>query len=466
MILILFYYLLIILASPIGPPTPPGEDEFYNPPEGYENEPNGAILKSRPCPNPLTNIFTPVNVKNCWQFLVRSEDTFNNSNAIVTTIIEPYNADPKKIVSYQVFEDAASENCAPSFSIQFKAPINTISTQAEMYFVIALLNQGYYVNIPDYEGPKSAFTASYQSAYATLNSIKAALASGETTGISEDARCVLWGYSGGSIASVWSSGLISVHSPSILPNIIGVAAGGLVTNITEVAEATDRSAFSGIIANALGGLAKEYEQYADLLNSEINPLLNWKWDRRDKHCLVDALLVFFYDRWFSGPLRFIIPGWDLLTQEPFKSVIDEIDLVSNPNIVPEVPIFIYHGSIDGIVPIPSAIKTFNQWCEAGIASAEFAEDESNGHISEIVVGAPAALTWIINRFNGVEPVNGCVHTKRGDNFEYPGVIPSILDYFKAGLSSLLGFGLGPDITHDQISFSGLQQVENQNLTSN
>lgn len=121
-----------------------------------------------------------------------------------------------------------------------------------------LLDQGYYVVTPDYEGPKSTFTVGLQSGKATLNSIRAVLSSGNLTGIDSDAEVMMWGYSGGTIASGWAAAIQSEYAPELGENLIGAALGGFVTNITATAEATDGGLFAGLIANALGGLGNEY----------------------------------------------------------------------------------------------------------------------------------------------------------------------------------------------------------------
>ena len=73
-------------------------------PKGFENAAVGDILQSRATPKSITGGFTPLKIQNSWQLLVRSEDSFGNPNVIVTTVIEPVNADPSKIASYQVLK--------------------------------------------------------------------------------------------------------------------------------------------------------------------------------------------------------------------------------------------------------------------------------------------------------------------------------------------------------------------------
>ena len=166
------------------------------------------------------------------------------------------------------------------------------------------------------------------------------------------------------------------------------------------------------------------------------------------------------DEHFSKNLRRSTSSWSFVSQEPIKTILEDNGLIyQSKNLTPQIPLFVYHGSLDGIVPIVNSKNTFHQWCDWGLKSGEFNEDSTNGHITETIVGAPAALTWIINRFNGQAPVNGCQHNVRVSNFEYPGTIESIKNYFEAALDSIFGFDLGPDVKQDKVTLGGMLKLE-------
>ena len=166
--LILFLSLLQTIFASLFSLKPPSQDDFYKAPAGFKAAKPGDILKTRKSPNKPSSLYAPVEVQNSWQLLVRSEDSFGNPNAFVTTIIQPKNADPSKVVSYQNWEDASNINCSPSYGLQLGAPLSTILTQLDMTFIVPPLKSGYYVVLPDYEGPKSTFGVGRQSGKATL----------------------------------------------------------------------------------------------------------------------------------------------------------------------------------------------------------------------------------------------------------------------------------------------------------
>lgn len=132
-------------------PLYPNDDPFYNPPSGFELEPLGSIIRSRPKTNPFGIIIVPEILKGAYQLMVRSEDTAGNPSAIIVTVFVPFNADPSKLISYQIAEDSANGNCAPLYALQLGSdPAGYISSQVEQILVQAVLAKGYYVVVPDY----------------------------------------------------------------------------------------------------------------------------------------------------------------------------------------------------------------------------------------------------------------------------------------------------------------------------
>lgn len=443
-----FCFILVLAEYVVGGPLitlSPNKDDFYTPPEGYESHNNGDILRIRQTPQKLSSIFLPINIQNSWQALVRSTDSFGNPNAIVTTIMEPYNADPSKVVSYQSFEDSAALDCAPSYAYLFGSSGATISTQSEMYLIQIALDRGWYVVSPDYEGPKAAFTVGKQSGQATLDSIRATLNTTDITGIQEDAKVAMWGYSGGTVATGWAAALQPTYAKELKSNLIGAAVGGFVTNITATAEGVDGTFFVGLTVNAITGLSNEYADLKKLLSEKLIPIKKPLYEKAGKLCLTSSIFNYAFQKIFSGPFRYVQDGWDILSLPTVKKVLDENTLALNKgDPMPEIPMFVFHGEKDKLVPFKDTQRVYDNWCEDGIKSFEFAVDESTGHITEVLEGTPAAIAWITKMFNGEEAVNGCSRTKRKTNLEYPGSDRSIFDFLSAAATSILGFELGPN----------------------
>ncbi|KGQ90618.1 lipase 6 [Candida albicans P34048] len=457
--LILFLSLLQTIFASLFSLKPPSQDDFYKAPAGFKAAKPGDILKTRKSPNKPSSLYAPVEVQNSWQLLVRSEDSFGNPNAFVTTIIQPKNADPSKVVSYQNWEDASNINCSPSYGSQLGAPLSTILTQLDMTFIVPPLKSGYYVVLPDYEGPKSTFGVGRQSGKATLDSIKAVLKTKDFSGINDDAKVVLWGYSGGSFASGWAAVLQPEYAPELKDNLIGAALGGFAANLTGIAESVDGEVFSGFIPLALNGIANEYPDFKKRLYEEVKPGAKADLQKGAENCLAASLISYPMYQYFTGPRRVFEKGWSLLEDKTIgKTLEDNLLIALSKEHMPQIPIFVYHGTIDKIIPIKDSLKIYKNWCDWGIGSFEFSEDKSNGHTTETVVGAPAALTWIDARFAGKPAVEGCSFTTRASNFLYPNISESAASYFKGIYQTILRSKLGSGVTSDDVSVNGLRSL--------
>ncbi|KAI5963195.1 uncharacterized protein KGF55_002987 [Candida pseudojiufengensis] len=452
--LVISVILSIVTASSVTL-IKPSEDDFYTPPIGFENAEVGDILKFRETPSQIKFILFPLNIKNSWQLLVRSEDSFGNPNAIVTTVMEPHNADPNKVLSYQTFQDSTDINCSPSYAFLYGSSISTISIQVDVTLMTLALNRGYYVVSPDYEGPKSTFMAGRQSGQATLNSIRAILNSKDITGIEPDAKVAIWGYSGGAVASGWATTLLPTYAPELEKNVIGTALGGVVTNITDYMRVVDGNIGAGLIPVGLIGLTNEYENASYLLSEHVDPKQAYKLEKAREGCLLGSIIQFFGNNILTGKNRMFPIGTDLLRIPELSTIIKNnnlVDLDTNEHF-PKTPVFMYHGTLDLFVPIGDTLKTYRQWCEAGSPSIEFAEDLVNGHLTEAIIGAPAAWTWLESRFDGVPPIDGCSRTKRLKNLLYPNISQATLDYFGGFIDA---------VTFAKIGYQGL---ESDNITS-
>lgn len=177
----------LLISLTYAAKVPPSRDPFYTPTGNWHSAKPGAILAHRPIPNPLVN----VTYSAAYQLLYRTTDSLGKATAAVTTVIIPHNPDYSKLLSYQIVYDTPDVDCSPSYALQ-EGGLFIIDTG----FTYGL-GEGWVVNTPDYEGPKAAFTAGIISGQATLDSIRAALASTHITKIKPNATVAMWGYSGG-----------------------------------------------------------------------------------------------------------------------------------------------------------------------------------------------------------------------------------------------------------------------------
>ena len=400
----------LVLAAALPPaarlldraaPLDPSADPFYTPPSGYESSAPGTILRTRNVPTSLAlSSILPINVHGAYQLLYRTTDSLGNPQATVTTVIVPYNADPKKLLSYQIAEDGAWINCAPSYVLQKGSSIEDGGTSApELLFIIAALNQGWIVNTPDYEGPMAAFTSGIQAGQAVLDSVRAALSSGDVTGISSSAVYQMWGYSGGSLASEWASELQPSYAPEL--NFAGVAVGGLVPNITSVLTTINKGPFAGLAPAGIMGLTNAYPELSDYVDANLIPSKAADFKKAQTQCLDADIVDFIFQDMFS----YFSDGENLLDGALPQAILNETGYMGTHG-TPKMPMFFYKAVADEVSPVADTDALVSKLCSQG-AQIQYVRDGLGEHATEIITGAGDAFVFLKDRFDGIPAAPGC-----------------------------------------------------------
>ncbi|CAN6668279.1 hypothetical protein TRVA0_040S00738 [Trichomonascus vanleenenianus] len=384
-------------------PLPPSEDPFYVPPEGWEGENLGAILRYRETPNPPGFTIIKFNLQKTYQILYKTSDSNNNPRATVTTVFVPQNADFTKVLSYQTFQDSSCWDCSPSYTIQFQSDSSgAIIAQTEFLMMEVALDQGWIVITPDYEGPEAAFTAGHMAGHGVLDSLRAVLQSQDITGVQSDATVTLWGYSGGSLASGWAAELQPSYYPEL--EIAGTAVGGFVTNITAVALAVNSGPFVGLVPAGLMGLASEYPKFNETIQEYLKPNSVSTFESVKNMCMTDYILPFFDQDLYS---KYLVNGTDVFYNPVIHEVLEE-NAMTDANL-PKSPFFIYHAKNDEVAPVSQAERVYNSFCAKGV-NIEFREDLAAEHLTETLFGMGDALSWLNDRMNGRAVQSGCTKT--------------------------------------------------------
>ncbi|KUI54571.1 Lipase 1 [Cytospora mali] len=217
-------------------PIPPLQDPWYTAPHGFEGQKPGTVLRLREAPGNLTSLVT--NCSAAYNILYRTTNSRYQPDWAVTTVFIPITKAPA-LLSFQIPYDSAFLDASPSYSLY--------SPDSVLYYteISTALASGWFFNVPDYEGPLASFTAGVQSGHATIDSIRAVLASHKKLGLAKDARYAMWGFSGGALASEWAAELQVQYAPEM--NFSGAALGGLTPNVTSVLYTINRSAGVGLV---------------------------------------------------------------------------------------------------------------------------------------------------------------------------------------------------------------------------
>jgi hypothetical protein len=386
----------ITAASAAASVPMPENDPFYAVPSDIAKYRDGQVIRSRQIQGNLWAIPLPAKV---WQLEYRTEDNHGRPSASVTTILEPESpwqgSGARPLISYQTAEDGVAGKCAPSYQIRAgdqAEPTNATAETSEMMIAVA---QGWAVTAPDYEGPQSEFLVAKTEAYGVLDAIRATLAF-HSAGLSSKSPVGLWGYSGGSFASVVAAEYQSSYAPDL--TFRAIALGGLVGSVRASIKDFDGTVFGGTIAMGINGFIRGYPK----LNiwQYLNPTGRRDVKGASHDCISDA-----------------VPRYPTLSFKQMAAVPSALDvgpvarmLQDNSPLgikgTPTAPIYDYHAVGDELAPLHPALALLHRFCDAGVV-VQHVQSLVGEHISEVVTGAPGALRFFANRFAGKKPIDTC-----------------------------------------------------------
>ncbi|RDA84142.1 hypothetical protein CP532_0100 [Ophiocordyceps camponoti-leonardi (nom. inval.)] len=390
-----------VLAAPPVPRAAmslllPSDDPFYRVPDDLNGTKPGTIISWRLPPKPIAAFGKlAVQLKSTHQILYRTTDSLDHATATVLTVLVPQGADLDKVLSYQVAEDAATINCAPSYVFQQDHATGpdhgTEVTELEFFLVMAALAQKWVVIVPDYLGPKGAFLANRLAGQATLDGIRAAVNSEHITGIKKGAKVAMWGYSGGSLATLWAAELQPTYAPE-LKNIVGAAAGGTVPNISSVIESVNKKSYAGLIAAGIVGLANQYQPLEDLLQKHVLPKFKDQFFAPRKQCQNANGKQFA-----NKDIPAMLDDPQLVFQHPLAKKLTKENALGHAT--PRVPLFIYKAMKDEVSPEAETDALVRRYCDAGTL-VEYRRYGGANHAELAAMATPRALSWLQDSLHG------------------------------------------------------------------
>lgn len=435
----LFALLPLALTAPaaVTDSILPVNDTFYIPPKGFESAAPGDILRSRTPPKPIAAFsLAKVNLRSAHQLLYRTTDSFGEPIAAVSTILVPHNADYTKLLSYQVAQDAADPNCAPSYAFQLEAAhdgtLGLVMPQLELILIAAALQRGWVVTVPDHLGPKSAFLANHLSGHVVLDNVRAAKESTNLTDLSSDPTIALWGYSGGSLASGFAAELQPSYAPEL--NIQGAALGGTVPQILPVIHEANKSPFAGLIPAGVQGLANEYPEIAKLIQQNLIPAKAAEFSKTKNLCLTGNILEYL-----NKDVNTFVKDKEIFTSATASKVINA-NAMGHHN--PKIPLFVYKSAGDEISPVNNTDSLVASYCDGG-SRVEYKRDALSEHASLAIIGVPDTLMWLEDRMNGVPVKAGCSKSTSFTSLLDPGALVVLGETIVQILLTLLDAPVGP-----------------------
>jgi len=385
------------LSSYSTTPIPPSQDTFYIAPAGFEHTLPGTILRLRPAPGNMTSVVS--NSSAAYNILYRTTNSLYKPWWAVTTLFVPSspatsnssshasyrNGNGSALLSYQIPYNTADVDYSPSYALYSELqPLPDIPTA---------LGRGWYVNVPDFEGPLASFGAGVEEGHATLDSIRAVLSSG--LGLAPDARLAMWGYSGGSVATEWAAELQVEYAPEL--NFSGMAVGGLVPNFTSLLSTDPGTIWAAQLPLTLLGLTSQYPQaYAYLVSQlKTSGLYNATGFLAAKKFSFDqAFEAFSYQNIWD----YFVDGIKVV-ESPLIQAILNSNAYMGYHGVPSMPIFAYKAIHDEISPVGDTDALVDRYCGIG-ANILYQRNTIGGHLAEETNGDPRAFAWLSSVLDG------------------------------------------------------------------
>ena len=255
--------------------------------------------------------------------------------------------------------------------------------------------------MPDHEGPTASFAMGIQEGHATLDSIRAVLASGLIANKS-NTKYAMWGYSGGSIASEWASELQEQYAPEL--NFAGMAIGGCVPNITEARDNLTGSAYAGLLPGLYLGLTSQNQKAREYLVSRLKTSgpYNATYFLEDLRLTVNDVFARYVDR---DIFSFFVDGRADL-EAPILQDIANSNFYQGYHGIPKMPTFVYKAIHDEFSAVKSTDALVERWCGIDV-DVEYQRNTVGGHIAEITNGKQRALNWLKGVFDGTVETRGC-----------------------------------------------------------
>ncbi|WIX84995.1 lipase family protein [Amycolatopsis sp. DG1A-15b] len=374
-------------AAAAATPAPgPFDDAFYVPPSPLPAGKPGDVIRWRP-----SNAGPRTASVDAWQVMYLSTNALGQPDAVTGTVLVPKTADraTAPIVAFAPGTHGPAFACTPSAMIG-------IGAFYEQPGLDDLLDAGYAVAVPDYEGyqpaPKTTYVVGRSEGSAVIDAVRAAQRLG-AAGLSASAKVVFRGYSQGGGAAAWAGELQPSYAPEL--NLVGIAAGGVPADLVQVTLQLDGKSGFGVFAYALLGLDQAYPelQLDSFLSDNGRAKLA---EMKQSACTFELLTTYANQKiadYTTGP-GYIKPAW--------VARLTENKLGGTP---PRVPVFLYHATGDQLVQFAQADSLHKAYCAAGVQETWKTYDTD--HITLVYTGNADVLAFVKDRIAGKPATASC-----------------------------------------------------------
>jgi len=362
-------------------------DGFYDPPSDMSHQP-GTLLRSEP----LKDVILPTGIRG-WRILYATTVDDSTPATAVATVFAPSDppAGPRPVIAWEHGTTGLLQKCMPSL---LSAPTKGIPERDRVVMA------GWIVVATDYSfaerGGPHPYLIGEGEARATLDSVRAAR---QMSGLTLDKRTVVWGYSQGGHAALWTGIVGPRYAPDLeILGVVAIAPAANVKNILAMNVAMD----------------KRSGPYIALSYSRFYPDITFEQAVRPEALDAARQMV---------NLCGFVPPEDSERIEALAATFDGPSLATSSNKALQArleqntadgpiqaPVVIAQGLSDIVVP-PSATDAFvAERCSAG-QRLEYWTFAGRDHLTIIQPGTPLRellIRWTTARFANEPPAAGCV----------------------------------------------------------
>jgi hypothetical protein len=294
-------------------------------------------------------------------------------------------AGPRPIVSVASGTRGIGDRCAPSkFQPDYEKPL----------FVDAMLSRGWAVAITDYEGLGTPGLHTYvvgrSEGHTVIDAARAATRL-PAAGLAAGGPVAFSGYSQGGGGAAWAGELAPSYAPEL--QVAGITAGGTPADLDVVAKSLDGGIGFGFLLLSALGLDAAYPELD--LPAYLNERGRTLYATQQDAC-VDAVFGYAFghiaDYTTANPLT--TPKW--------QARLAENELGARP---PKAPVFLFHGSLDEIIPLSQARTLRREYCAAGVPVTW--GTYVGEHVTTLAFSAGDVVNYLGDRFAGKPARSNC-----------------------------------------------------------
>ena len=304
--------------------------------------------------------------------------------------------------------------CANSNSIigTFDPLTGAVGTNYESPLHIAASLSGVRVVVTDYIGVGTpgapGYTVSDEEGFALIDAARAAF---KLRGLPVDSPLGFHGYSQGGGAAAAAAEQVGTYAPEL--NVKGTYSGAAPADLLKVMPAIDGSAIAGVLGYSTNGYMDRYPEIRKVVDENFNARGKQLLREAQTSCVADLSL-----RWAFTDTRTLTTTGEsfpeLAMRAPeFRNALLQQRLGQR---TPTAPILVNSGNADDAIPNEQVRQMARDYCERG-ATVDF-----NANLTPLVPGkwvlnhigptygdAPLSISWLIDRFKGIESPNDCGH---------------------------------------------------------